>query len=43
MKVAGEGDLRNLGGGQCRETGIAFFMKQTTKLAPIPKDLFIRE
>jgi protein gp37 len=28
---------------QCKEAGIAFFVKQMTKLAPIPKDLFIRE
>jgi len=28
---------------QCRRTCIAFFMKQMTKLAPIPRDLFIRE
>ena len=28
---------------QCKGTRIAFFMKQITKLAPIPKDLFIRE
>jgi protein gp37 len=28
---------------QCEETGIAFFVKQMTKLALIPKDLFIRE
>jgi protein gp37 len=28
---------------QCRELGVAFFMKQMTKRVPIPKDLAIRE
>jgi protein gp37 len=28
---------------QCRELGVAFFMKQMTKKAPIPKDLTIRQ
>jgi len=28
---------------QCADLGVAFFMKQMTKLAPIPDDLFIRE
>ncbi|MCB1317059.1 MAG: phage Gp37/Gp68 family protein [Leptospiraceae bacterium] len=28
---------------QCRQAGVAFFMKQMTKKAPIPDDLMIRE
>jgi protein gp37 len=28
---------------QCKEAGVAFFMKQMTHKAPIPEDLFIRE
>lgn len=28
---------------QCAEAGIAFFMKQMTRKAPIPADLFVRE
>ena len=28
---------------QCKEAGIAFFLKQMTKKAPIPEDLMVRE
>ncbi|MCX7310231.1 MAG: DUF5131 family protein [Alphaproteobacteria bacterium] len=28
---------------QCQQMGIAFFMKQMTKKAPIPDDLLVRE
>jgi protein gp37 len=28
---------------QCADLGVRFFMKQMTKLAPIPEDLFVRE
>jgi hypothetical protein len=28
---------------QCKELGMAFFMKQMTELADIPEDLFVRE
>ena len=39
MEVAWAESLRD----QCKAAGVAFFMKQMTKKAPIPEDLLIRE
>jgi protein gp37 len=39
MPPAWARDIRN----DCERLGVAFFMKQMTKLAPIPEDLFVRE